>query len=96
MKAVTSIGDSAISYCTSLVSVTIGDSVQSIGKWAFDHCSSLASVTIPSSVQSIGDSAFYGCTKLAEVINRSQLPITKGSRDFGYVAYYADVVRTGE
>ncbi len=67
-----------------------------IYKYAFEGCSSLISVTIGESVTSIGRSAFYGCEKLAEVINRSELPITKGSRDYGYVAYYAKEVRTGE
>ena len=41
---VTSIGDYAFYYCTSLASVTIPDSVTSIGDGAFDYCESLASV----------------------------------------------------
>jgi len=48
--------------CTSLTSVTIGNSVTSIGEWAFDGCTSLTSVTIPNSVTSIGKGAFYNCS----------------------------------
>ena len=43
---VTKIGDSAFSWCSSLTSVTIGDSVTTIGEDAFYRCSSLTSVYI--------------------------------------------------
>ena len=66
-NSVTSIGDSAFSYCTSLESVTIGSSVESIGDWAFYECTSLGSVTIGNSVESIGNYAFYNCDDLANV-----------------------------
>ena len=64
---VTSIGNCAFYYCSSLASVTISESVTSIDYSAFSGCSSLASVTIPESVTSIGDSAFSGCSSLASV-----------------------------
>ena len=60
-NSVTSIGDNAFQYCSSLTSITIGHSVTSIGGGAFFGCSSLTSVTIPNSVTSIGGHAFYGC-----------------------------------
>ena len=60
-NSVTSIGDYAFQYCSSLTSITIGHSVTSIGGGAFFGCSSLTSVTIPNSVTSIGGQAFYGC-----------------------------------
>ena len=60
-NSVTSIGDGAFSYCSSLHSVFIPDSVTSIGDCAFGDCSSLSKIVIPSSVTSIGDSAFSEC-----------------------------------
>ena len=66
-NSVTTIGNSAFSYCTSLTSVTIGDSVTSIGDYAFSYCTSLTSITIPDSVTSIGKSAFSDCHSLTSV-----------------------------
>ena len=63
---VTSIGERAFDWRTSLTSVTIPDSVTEIGGWAFSDCS-LTSVTIPNSVTSIGNYAFDGCTSLTSV-----------------------------
>ena len=40
-NSVTTIGDSAFSWCEGLTSVTIGDSVTAIGCYAFAYCSSL-------------------------------------------------------
>ena len=64
---VTTINERAFSYCTSLTSVTIGNSVTSIGNQAFYHCDSLTSVTIGNSVTSIGDEAFFNCGSLTSV-----------------------------
>ena len=63
----TSIGSYAFRGCTSLTSVTIGNSVTSIGEEAFRDCTGLTSVTIPNSVTSIGSFAFYGCSGLTSV-----------------------------
>ena len=54
--SVTSIGDHAFYYCSSLTSIEIPNSVTSIGNWAFYGCSSLTSVEIPNSITSIGSS----------------------------------------
>lgn len=67
-ESVTSVGDHAFGYCTSLSSVTISSSVTSIAGNLFEYCSSLASVTIPASVTSIGNYAFRYCTSLTSII----------------------------
>jgi hypothetical protein len=86
-SSVTSIGDVAFSYCSSLTSVIIPESVMSIGDYAFYNCSGLTSVTIPKSVMSIGDYAFGG-TRLTSVTFEGVIPSSGfstdafGNRDF--------------
>ena len=67
ISGLTSIGTSAFSNCSSLTSVTIGNSVTSIGISAFWSCNSLTSVNIPNSVTSIDDDAFRACSSLTSV-----------------------------
>lgn len=59
--------DNAFYGYSSLVSVTIPDSVVEIGWSAFRDCDGLASATIPDSVTAIGSYAFEGCTALTSV-----------------------------
>ena len=66
--SVTSIGESAFSYCSGLTSITIPNSVTSIGKWAFSGCTGLTSITIPNSVTRIGSGVFWGCPSLTSII----------------------------
>ena len=66
-KPVIEIDEYAFRNCTSLTSVTIGDSVTTIGDRAFYDCTSLTSVTIPDSVTTIGNLAFYDCTSLTSI-----------------------------
>ncbi len=54
---VTSIGDSAFSWCSGFTSIEIPGSVTSIGNGAFWECIGLTSIEIPGSVTSIGDDA---------------------------------------
>ena len=67
-SSVTSIGDSAFSWCDSLSEIVIPSSVTSIGKGAFSCCDSLSEIVIPSNVTSIGDSAFSCCYSLSEIV----------------------------
>lgn len=63
----TSIGNNAFFYCSSLTSVNIPNSVTAIGDNAFHGCRGLTSITIPNSVNSIGRLAFYGCSSLTSI-----------------------------
>lgn len=64
---VTSIGNGAFLYCTSMTSIDIPDGVTSIGEHAFAWCSGLTSINIPDGVTSIGKNAFADCTSLTEI-----------------------------
>ena len=55
------------SNCSSLISITIPNSVMNIGSGAFRGCSGLTSITIPNSVTSIGKYAFSYCKGLASI-----------------------------
>ena len=66
-SSVTSIGEYAFQYCSSLTSINIPSSVTSIGIQAFSYCSSLTSINIPNSVTSIGKQAFSYCSSLTSI-----------------------------
>ena len=93
---VTNIGENAFYGCAGLSSIVIPKSVTSIRSYAFNNCSFLRTVDVleGSKLSSIEEGAFYGCTNLIEVLNMSELPITKGSTDYGYIGYYAKNVCT--
>ena len=77
------IADSAFRDCSSLTSVTIGNSVTSIGNMAFNSCSSLTSVTIGNSVTSIGSWAFSECPYLTSItVEATTPPTTVDERSF--------------
>lgn len=86
---VTSIGDSAFLYRTSLASVVIPSSVASIGEAAFYYCTSLTGVTMSPGVTSIGKDAFSYCTSLASVA------IPSSVASIGETAFYYCTSLTG-
>ena len=90
------INGSAFYGCTTLSSAVIGNNVTSIGSSAFAECNNLESVAIGKGVTSIESLAFYGCPKLSTIFNVSRLSINKGSRDNGYVGYYAQEIIEAE
>ena len=52
------IGDCAFTFCSSLATLTLPNSVTTIGVSAFESCSKLKEVKIPANVTSIGERAF--------------------------------------
>ena len=91
----TSIGSTAFEYCYSLTEVILPSSLISIGSYAFGGCK-LNSLILPENLTTIDESAFGfgGISCLYEIYNLSSLPITKGSEDYGWVAYWAKVVHS--
>ncbi len=80
--SVTSIGNYAFEYCSSLTSIDIPEGVTSIGDRAFWSCTSLTSIDIPEGVTSIGVSAFSYCSSLTSVT------IGNGVTSIGDAAFY--------
>ncbi len=85
IKSNTTEFEETFSYCSSLTSIILPDTLTEIGDWAFTFCSSLTSVTIPSGVTSIGKWAFCYCFVL-ESITIPQSVISIGSSAFRYCA----------
>ena len=81
-ESVTSIGNYAFLYCSSLTTITIPEGVTSIGDGTFGWCSSLTSIIIPKGVTSIGTNAFYGCENL------TYITIPKSVTSIGWGAFY--------
>ena len=72
-KPVTAIGENRVtgyppfSNNTTLVSITIPDSVTTIGNRAFFGCSNLTNVTLSNNLVSIDEYAFYNCKSLRSI-----------------------------
>ncbi len=95
-EGVKAIGQSVFRDCAKLSSVSLPSTLTSIGESAFRDCISLTSITIPVRVTEISEFAFFGCYALAIVYNNSNLKITAGSTENGYVGYYAkEIVKKG-
>ncbi len=65
--------DSCFEKCTSLLSITLPESLTDIPKNAFAECASLRSVSMKNSVEIISDGAFRGCTSLQSVVLSEKL-----------------------
>lgn len=63
----TQLPDNALSYCSSLESVTLPDTLRRIGKEAFYGCSKLRELTIPAGVYKIGTHTVAYCSSLTTV-----------------------------
>ena len=66
--AVTEIGEYALEYSQSLITVTIPNSVRIINDGAFSFCSNLSYAIIPDSITSIEYATFYNCSSLNSIV----------------------------
>ncbi len=66
-NTVTTIGDFALSSCTSLTSIFLRSNVTTIGEGAFTGCTSLSSITLPNGVTSIATNTFQNCSNLRSI-----------------------------
>lgn len=64
---VVGIGNNALSYCSTVTSITIANTVTNIGSDAFYWCTGLTNVALGRAVYSIGYGAFDGCSQLAAI-----------------------------
>lgn len=80
---VTSIEDRAFYDCSSLVFVTIPNTIKRIGAGAFSGCSKLAAISIPEGVTQIGSSAFAFCNNLTSVNIPNGITIIEASTFLG-------------
>ena len=84
-NSVTSLADQAFLRCSSLNSVSFGNSVSTIGYMAFTDCTSLTEFTLPNSVTTIGGYAFRECTNLAKISLGNSLTTIGGDAFYGCI-----------
>ena len=77
---VTSIGQSAFMYCTSLKSFEFPQGIKTVATSVLEGCTALQSVTIPSTVTTINQDAFYNCSGLQAIYNYAFTPQTITAR----------------
>ncbi len=65
---VTSIGNYAFYYCTSLTEVFFSDGITAIGEYAFYRCSKITEIQLPESLTSIEALAFSSCSDLTSLV----------------------------
>ena len=63
----TTIGQNAFAYLSSLETIDIPETVNSIGNNAFAGCSELKAIGLPAELESLGTSAFMNCSSLKRV-----------------------------
>ena len=66
-KNLQTIGSGAFSYCNTLSSISLPESVTDIAYFAFGWCEGLSSVQMPERLNSLGEAAFYNCYNLRSI-----------------------------
>ena len=86
---ITSIGESAFAGCTSLMSITLPNSLKTIEESAFKGCIGIREIELPEGLKTIGDSAFKDCI-LIQSIDLPEGLITIGDSAFALGENAAD------
>ena len=86
---ITSIGESAFAGCTSLMSITLPNSLKTIEESAFKGCIGIRKIELPEGLKTIGDSAFKDCI-LIQSIDLPEGLITIGDSAFALGENAAD------
>jgi len=66
-SSVSSLGQNAFMYCTSLKSINLPVTQKTLPVSFFEGCTSLESIELPATLTTISQDAFYGCTSLKNV-----------------------------
>lgn len=93
--SVTGIGYMAFYNCSSLTSVTIGNSVTSIGDNAFSKCTGLTNIIIPNSVTKIYGEAFSDCSGLTSITIPNSVTVIEGLAFAGCYGLEEIIVESG-
>lgn len=63
----TALGFGAFSNCTSLVNITLPESINEIGEAAFSYCTALTSITLPGTISELPGGMLLGCENLLSI-----------------------------
>ena len=80
---VTSFGNGAFIWCSSLTDIKLSNSLSVIPSYSFQYSNSLSTVEIPNSVTSIGNGAFSWMTSLTNIVIPSSI-VSIGSSAFSH------------
>ncbi len=72
-ETVTSVGNGAFAYATTLTDILLPETLSSIGEYAFFNCDQLKEISLSDSVSKIGQEAFGWCDSLQKVTLPKQL-----------------------
>ena len=93
-KDVRVIAGGAFSNCSSLVSVSIPDTIINVGGYTFSGCSNLITIEMGKNVEKISDRTFYLCDKLTSIVISDSIK-NIGDGAFKYCANLTDIYYTG-
>lgn len=85
--------DSRFSYCKSIKTIQIPNSVTTISDYAFMNCYNLQSINLPTTIKSIGKEAFGDCIGLVSVYVPNTIPRIgeDAFKHAGNIEYYGQI-----